>query len=299
VDSVGNVYVSDAIYNIIRKITPDGIVSTLAGIPTANPNPSLAISAKNGMGNSATFNYPQGIVVDDTGNIYVADSQNNLIRKITPSGLVSTFAGTGKADSTNGPTSTASFSGPSGIALDKSGNIYVADYWNNQIRKINTEGIVSTLAGSGLNGFGYGSADGFGNQASFHFPTALTVDLSGNVYVADLRNSLIRKITPEGLVSTIAGGITTGTNLSVGLPVGITVDTEGNLYVTSGELIRKITSSGIVTNYAGSTAIGSTNGIGANASFCNPTGITVGPHGNGNILYISDCGNNLIRKITN
>lgn len=192
VDGSGNVYVADYENNLIRKITQAGIVSTLAG--------SGAKGADDGVDTVATFNLPEALAADAVGNVYVADNGNDLIRKITPAGQVSTFAGSGQPGSNDGTGTAASFNSPFGIAIDANGNLYVADSGNNLIRKITPDGTVTTIAGSGSKG----AANGMGKAASFNTPAGIAVDKSGNIYVADENNNLIRKITPAGVVITIS-----------------------------------------------------------------------------------------------
>lgn len=192
VDSSGNVYVADYENNLIRKITSAGVTTTLAG--------SGAAGADDGLDTAATFKLPEAVAVDPAGNVYVADNGNNLIRKVTPAGQVSTLAGSGGRGSANGTGNAASFNSPFGIAIDAAGNLYVADSGNNLIRKITPSGSVSTIAGSGLRG----AKDATGTSASFNTPSGLAIDKSGNIYVADEDNNLIRKITAAGVVTTIA-----------------------------------------------------------------------------------------------
>ena len=291
IDASGNIYVADRDHHRIRKITPAGVVSTFAGSGSAG--------STNGTGTAASFRKPNDLAVDAAGNVYIADSENHKIRKITPAGVVSNFAGSGSAGSANGTGSAASFNEPTGIAIDPSGNIYVCDKNNHLIRKITPAGVVSTLAGSGS----AGSTNGTGTAASFKIPYNIQCDLSGNIYVADHDNHLIRKITPAGVVSTLAGsgsaGNTngTGTAASFNNPRDIDLDASGNLYVCdkTNNRIRKITPAGAVSTYAGSGSAGSTNGTGSAASFSIPTGIIIDAYDN---LYISDYGNQRIRKIT-
>ncbi len=239
VDVSGYVYVADKVNNLIKKITPTGEVSTLAG--------SGNTGSTDGIGTVASFNEPSGVALDASGNVYVADASNRKIRKITPAGAVTTFAGSGTPGSTDGSGTAASFGYPSGITVDTSGNFYVAD--SNKIRKITPAGVVTTLAGSGSQG----STDGIGTAASFKQLNGLAVDTSGNVYVADTGNNKIRKITPTGVVSTLAGSGNSGKNDGIGtsasfnMPLGnVAVDAFGNVYVadSNNHVMRKIDSRG-------------------------------------------------------
>ncbi|MES2574392.1 MAG: gliding motility-associated C-terminal domain-containing protein [Bacteroidota bacterium] len=238
VDAMGNTYVADTHNHKIRKITPAGVVTTLAG--------SGASGFADGTGTAAIFNFPYALALDALGNIYVADTHNNKIRKITPAGVVTTFAGSGAVGAADGTGTGASFNGPCGITIDASGTIYVTDTYNYKIRKITAGGLVTTVAGSGITGF----ANGTGLAASFSLSFGLAVDASGNIYLADTYNQIIRKITPTGLVTTFAGknglpddtdGI--GTAAGFAFPYGITIDTSGNLYITDtvNNKIRTIT----------------------------------------------------------
>jgi streptogramin lyase len=295
VDSSGNVYVADTGNNTIRKITSSGAVTTLAGAP------GRAGSA-DGMGNASRFNSPIADAVDVSGNVYVADYLNNTIRKITASGAVTTFAGAaGHTGSADGAASAASFDFPSSVAVDGSGNVYVADYGNSTIRKITSDGVVATLAGTAGS---TGSADGTGSAARFDGPTGIAVDASGNVYVADYDNSTIRKITPGGAVTTLAGTAGsngsadgTGSGARFSYPSDVTVDGLGNVYVadSANETIRKVTPGGQVTTLAGTAGlVGTADGTGSAARFNGPIGVAVDGSGN---VYVADCDSRTIRKV--
>ena len=236
-DNAGNVYVTDRFNHSIRKITPTGVVSTFAG--------TGGFGNVDGIGTAASFWEPNGITIDPSGNLYVVEVFNHQVRKITPAGVVTTFAGTGAAGNIDGIGTTASFDTPTGITTDAAGNIYVAEINNHQIRKITPSGVVTTLAGSGV----AGSADGVGTLASFNQPTGIVTDASGNIYVTDGGNHIIRKVSPTGVVTTIAGlaGVTgningNATSSTFNNPIGITVDIDGNLLISdfSNNMIRKI-----------------------------------------------------------
>jgi len=303
------------------------VVTTLAG-------PAIEGSVT-GAGPLSSFNHPTGIAVDASGNLYVADQGNNVIRKISPAGVVTTLAGTGQAGSANGISTLATFNQPSGVAVDVAGNLYVLDYGNSliriiehpagysgaqftlvntlatglgattgigvdtlnnsttvyasegvfyQIEDVSPSGLVTVVAGSVP-----GSNNGVGTAASFDQPQGLAVDASGNVYVADAGNNLIRMIGPFAIVSTFAGYGGAGSNNGAGPlsaafnhPMGVAVDKAGNVYVadTGNNLIRKISTTGVVTWLAGNGQSGSANGLGYAATFNNPQGVAVDAEGN-------------------
>jgi DNA-binding beta-propeller fold protein YncE/predicted small secreted protein len=285
IDAVGNLYVTDNDNKRIRKITPAGEVSTLAG---------GVGGFADGIGSDAKFHYPKGIASDAAGNLYVADYGNHRIRKITLTGEVSTLAG-GEGGFADGVGGDAKFRLPSGIAIGAGGHLYVADLLNHRIRKITLAGEVSTLAGGE-----YGFADGVGSAAKFYDPSGISSDAAGNLYVADILNHRIRKITPAGEVSTLAGGEYgfadgIGGDARFSSPYGITSDAAGNLYVadSGNHRIRKITPAGEVSTLAGGEK-GFADGIGSAAEFEYPFGIVIDAAGN---LYVADTLNHRIRKI--
>ena len=289
--------------NAILLVYTPYIVATIAG------QPGVAGSA-NGTGGAATFSHPQGVAVDAAGNLYVADTLNYAIRKITPAGAVTTLAGQpGVAGAQDGVGSAALFYGPTGIAVDTAGNLYVADTFNSTIRKITPAGSVTTLAGlaptaGSPSPINEGSANGTGSAARFMTPRGVAVDGAGNVYVADTGNSTIRKITPAGVVTTLAGAAGnpnsndgTGASARFNYPFGIASDSAGDLWVadTSNSTIRAITPAGVVTTLAGlANNTGSTGGPGLVARFSLPTGLAVDSQGN---LYVADWNNSTLREI--
>jgi hypothetical protein len=295
VDSSGNVYVADAGNHQIRKVSPSGVVTTIAG--------SGSSGSSDGTGTAASFNWPEDVGVDSSGNIFVADTYNHTIRKITPAGVVTTFAGTaGISGTADGTGSAARFWGPEGLAVDSAGNVFVADSGSNTIRKITPAGVVTTFAGSNTVS---GSTDATGTAARFSYPTSIAIDSSGNLYVADTSNFTVRKITSAAVVTTLAGSAglrgsvdATGSAARFGYPQGIGVDSSGNVFVgdTDYYTIRKVTPAGVVTTFAGTSgAWGNVDGTGAAANFAYPRSTDVDASGN---IYVADADNYCIRKIT-
>jgi len=297
VDILGNLFVADSGGSSIRKVTPNGVVSTIAGN-------YLSAGSTDGTGTTARFTNPLGVAVDRSGNVYVADTGNHTIRKITSDGLVTIFAGNaGMPGSTDNTGTAARFNIPVGIALDRSGNLYLADENNHTIRKITADGVVTTFAGSAGNS---GSADGAGSVARFYYPAGIAVDDSGNVYVGDQGNHTIRKITSAGIVTTLAGGVGshgssdgTGSAARFNMPSGVAVDGSGTVFVADygNSVIREITSDGVVTTLAGVVTTAPVNlsndGTGSAARFSGPGSVAVDSSG---ALYIADYYNSIIRK---
>lgn len=284
-DASGNLFVADADNFKVRKITGAGAVTLFAGSSQGDTD---------GTGEAAQFNYFAGIAIDGSGNLYVADEHNQRIRKITPAGVVTTLAGgaNGNADGTG---AAAQFNYPTGVAVDATGNVFVADKDNNRIRKIAPNGDVTTVAGSTQ-----GYAEGTGTAAQFNKPKNLAIDASGNLYVTDADNFRIRKITPAGVVTTLAGGSQgtangTGEAAQFNYPNGISVDGNGNIYVAdeNNHLIRKITPAGEVTTLIGTTN-GDADGDVQTAQFSYPTGVFVDATGN---VFVADKDNHRIRKV--
>lgn len=296
VDAGGNVYVADSGNYTIRKVTPDGVVTTLAGLAGTS-------GSADGTGSAARFFFPRGVAVDAAGSVVcIADADNNTIRKLTPLGDVTTLAGlAGSTGAVDGTGSAARFNSPRGVAVDSSGDFYVADTGNHTIRKVTPAGVVTTVAG--LAG-SWGTADGTGSGARFNSPGVVAVGGAGNLYVADSDNNTVRKVTAAGVVTTIAGtagsrGSVDGTGSAArfNYPRGIAVDLSGNIYVgdSNNNTIRKITPEGIVTTLAGPANIFAADGTGAAARFNNPSGVAVD---SSKVTYVADSNNSTIRKVT-
>jgi hypothetical protein len=281
------------------------ITATFAEQATVTTPAGSAGSAgsTDGTGSAALFNNPRGVACDSVGNVYVADNSNHTIRKVSPAGVVTTFAGSaGLSGSANGTTA-ARFAWPSGVACDASDNVYVADTGNETIRKITPGGVVTTRAGSPGQ---VGSADGAGATARFSSPQGIACDAAGNLYVADTENSTIRKVTPAGVVSTIAGlaGQTGSVNGFGGAsrfnrPIGIATSASGTVYVadTTNHTVRSVNpATGSVATLAGlAGTYGISDGPGDNARFSTPTGIACDASGN---VFVVDYGYGQLRKVT-
>lgn len=279
-DAAGNLYVSEWFSGALRMISPAGKVST----------PVTGLTR------------PLGVAVSPSGEIYVANSYDNQIVKVSPAtGAITRFAGNGNAASTDHNDRTlASFNTPYGLAFDHAGTLYVTEFEGHRIRKISTDGNVTTLAGSGVTG----SDDGTGAAATFNYPNSITVGPDGNIYVAGNQDHNIRKVTPAGVVTTLAGsGVSEsvdgiGVAASFSAPFGIAVDTAGMVYVTEidGNKIRQIDpTNGVVTTLAGTGALGSMDGAANTATFNQPTGILVDAQ---NDLVIVEFKGNRIRKLS-
>ena len=308
VDGKGNLIVADRNNHRIRKISPDGAVSTLAGnigkdgVWYGKNSQGEEYGSRNGAREVAQLFFPNRVATDAAGNVFVSESTKHRIRKIAPDGMVSTLAGTGVKGSSDGAANEATFNKPNGLAVDNSGNVYVADTGNNRIRKIAADGTVSTLAGSTA-----GYADGPGQDALFDAPNDVVVRGDGVIFVADTENNNVRQISTDGTVSTLAGS-TRGYHFAHLRPYDLVLDSDGNLFVsnTTEHVIVRISPSddsyevfdfagGKPTKRGASPQRGFADGQGSNARFYHPGEIAIDGSGN---LYVADIGNRVIRKIT-
>jgi hypothetical protein len=306
-DVFNNIYIPDENNNVIRKVNSLGIITTIAG------NRTLGYSGDGGQATDAELNDPEAVAVDAVGNIYIVDADNACIRMINTSGIIMTIAGKGPNSSggigDGGQATDAVLSGLSGIAIDVIGNLYISD--DNRIRKINTLGIITTIVGNGVVGFG--GDGGQATNAKLEAPYGIAFDQAGNLYFADSANDRVRKINSSGIITTVAGngfnspgtGGFSGdggqaTNAELYYPTGIILDAAGNLYIADlfNERVRMVSTSGIITTIAGDgTQAYSGDGAAATAAeLGNPAGLAFDTESN---LYIADSYNNRIRKITN
>jgi hypothetical protein len=301
VDSEGNLYIADTANVRIRKVTLAGVISTVAG------NGTQGYSGDGGPATSAQINAAYGVAVDSEGNLFISDYDSGRVRKVTPAGVISTVAGNGTRGSggDGGQATLAQLNQPCGVAVDSEGNLYIADTSNNRIRKVTSGGVISTVAGNGTQG--YNGDGGQATLAQLFYPYGVAVDSAGNLYIADMGNSCIRKVTPAGVISTVAGNRTRGsggdggqaTLAQLSMPTCVAVDSEGNLYIaaTANDRIRKVTSSGVISTVAGNGTPGY-SGDGGPATLAQLYylhGVAVDFAGN---LYIADTGNKRIRKAT-
>lgn len=303
VDAAGNLFFTDTSNNRVRKVAPNGLVTTVAGSGT------IGYSGDGGPATAATLNTPQGLAVDAAGNLYIADTFNHAVRKVSPNGTISTVAGTGAPgfSGDDGPATAAEMTNPFGLALDAAGNLYLADRGNQRVRKVNaSDGRINTIAGNGF--FGFSGDGGPATAARLLGPVGVAVDSAGNVYIVELNNRRIRKVNgSDGVITTIAGTGALGaggdggpaTAAQFNAPISLALDAAGDLYVAelNGHRIRKITlSTGIISTFAGSGTPGA-RGDGGDplaAQLAFPAGLAFDRAGN---LYLGDQGNERVRKI--
>jgi sugar lactone lactonase YvrE len=305
VDGKGNIYIADLRNGRVRKVSPGGTISTFAGTGV------WGYSGDGGPATSAQLYAPQGVAVDGQGNVYIADRNNYRVRKVSAGGTITTFAGTGKClggtcfSGDGGPATSAQLYSPSGVAVDGNGNLYIADRDNSRVRKV-SGGTITTIAGTSTKGF---SGDGGpATKAQLFYPDAVAVDGIGNVYIADTFNNRVRKVSRGGTISTFAGTGACGrpvdggpaTSATVCNPRGVAVDGQGNVYIgdTNNSRVRKVSPGGTITTFAGTGTCGNVVGNGGPATLaqlCTPWGVAVDRQGN---LYIAEEGRSRVRKVT-
>ncbi|MFE4217160.1 RICIN domain-containing protein [Streptomyces sp. NPDC056844] len=300
-DRTGTLYVADYWGHRVRKITTDGRISTIAGTGVGtfggDGGPAVRAQLKN----------PCGVAVDSAGNVYIADSENYRVRKVTPDGNIGTVVGASSSTTSgdSGLATAARLNRPTGVAVDSDGVLYIADYGGHRVRKIGTDGKISTFAGTGSGTFG-----GDGGQAvsaQLRSPYGVAVDGEGNLYIADRGNHRVRKVTPDGNISTIAGTVSSGfsgdggqaASAKLDNPFSVVVDSTGALYIADygNHAVRKVTADGVISTVAGigTGGIDGDNGPAAAAQLKNPAGVAVDCV---DTLYIADHNNNRVRKVS-
>ncbi len=304
VDASGSLFIADYDNQRIRTVNTNGIIRTVAGNGTA------AYAGDGGAATNASLSWPEGVAVDATGNLFIADCGNSVIRKVDTNGIITTIAGGGTMgySGDGGPATNASLSYPFGVTVDGLGNLFIADYYNNCIRKVSTNGIIRTVAGNGTNG--YSGDGGPAINARLNWPNGVTTDVPGNLFVADTGNNVIRKVDTNGIITTVVGNGTNGysgdggaaTNASLSEPKGVSLDASGNLFIADYASIRKVDTNGIISTVAG-TGFGFGgnfhDGIAAtNTSLYYPSGVAVDASGN-LFIAVNNNGSGRIRKVTN
>ncbi|MGI5526075.1 SMP-30/gluconolactonase/LRE family protein [Streptomyces syringium] len=301
VDKEGNLYIADRYNHRIRKVTPNGIITTVAGNGTAG------FVSDGGPAVATPLNQPGDVVVDDAGNLYIADLVNHRIRKVSPSGVITTVAGNGEAGyvSDGGPAIATRLHYPHGVALDREGNLYISEWSGHRVRKVNRNGIITTVAGNGT--AGYVSDGGPAIATRLHTPDGLAVDREGNLYIAEYGNHRVRKVTPSGIITTVAGNGVAGYVSDGGPAIAtrlhgprrVAVDEGGNLYISDQEnhRIRRVGPDGVITTVAGNGTAGYVDdgGPAAGTRIYQPQGVALDRAGN---LYIADYANHRVRGVT-
>ena len=297
VDKAGNVYIADLLNYRVRKVAPDGTISTVAG------NGSSRYSGDGGQATGAALGSLADVALDSAGNLYIADRDNSVIREVTADGKISTFAGTGTRgfSGDGGKGALAQLNYPTAITFDQDGNLYIADCNNNRIRKVTPAGNISSVAGNGTPGYSGNTKPAV--SAQLHHPNGVAFGNSGNLYISDSDNNVIRQVDPKGTITTYAGGGTDslgdyGPALVGKLynPEGIHVDSTGNLFIadTNHGLIREVTKAGIILTVAGGNDYFVDYGPAIGTSLQWPASVTLDASGN---LYISDSQNHRIRRV--
>jgi sugar lactone lactonase YvrE len=296
-DSTGNLFIADQSNNRIRKVDTNGIITTVAG------KSGSGSSGDGGAATNASLNSPQTVGFDAAGNLYIAGYTDCRVRKVDASGIITTVAGNGAwaYSGDGGWAISASLNHPTGVTFDASGNMYISDCWNNRVRKVDANGIITTVAGKGTQGF---SGDGgTATNASLSNPYAVAFDVAGNMYIPDWQNNRIRKVATNGIITTVAGGGSGGdgglaTNASLNQPQGVAFDAFGNLYIAdwANSRVRKVANNGIISTVVGNGSYGYSGDGGAatKASLNEPPCIVFDIAGN---MFIADWQNNRVREV--
>ena len=308
-NSSGNLFISDQDNHRIRKVDSSGNITTVVGDGT------FGFSGDGGPATSAKLAFPLGLAFDSSGNLFIADGSNHRIRKVDTSGNISTVAGTTKGFSGDGgPATSAQLNDPTDVAVDSSGNLFIADWPNNRIRKVDSSGNISTVAGTGSTGSlegGFSGDGGPATSAQLRDPWGVTIDSAGNLYIGDSINHRIRKVDTSGTITTVAGTGATGlgqggfsgdggpaTSPRLSRPLGVAIDSSGNLFIADAHnhRIRKVDTSGVISTVvgSGSAPILGDGGPATDAKLKSPTAVAIDSSGN---LFIADAHHSRIRKV--
>jgi mucin-19 len=300
-DAAGNLFIADSQNNRVRKLTPDRVVSTVAGTGV------LGSAGDGGPATAATLNSPGGVLVDSAGNLFIADTSNHRVRKVSPAGVITNVAGTGAASfgGDGGLATNAALNSPNSIAIDSKGNLFIADTGNNRIRKVGLDGLIQTIAGTGVPGFSGDGGDA--TAARLNAPAGIAIDSSGNVLIADFNNSCVREISVAGSITRIAGTGSFGssgdggpaTSALLSLPIDVKVDAIGNILIADyfDQRIRRVNSAGIISTVAGvgGNRFSGDGGLATSATLFGPAALAVDSAGD---FLVADSGNNRVREVT-
>jgi sugar lactone lactonase YvrE/Tol biopolymer transport system component len=303
VDAAGDLYINDSRDNLVREVSPSGVITTVAG------DGGRGFTGDNVPATATALDVPRGLAVDSAGDLFIADRENNRVRAVSPSGIITTVAGAGQvlgAFAGDGrPATAAELAVPNGVAVDAAGDLFIADQGNHRIREVSPSGIITTVAGDGTQGF---SGDGGpATDAALASPSAVAVDAAGDLFIADQDNNRIREVSPSGIITTVAGNGSPAfsgdggpaTAAGISQAVSIAVDAAGNLFIADfgHQRVREVAPSGIITTVAGDGTYGSSGDGGpATAASVQPMGVAADSAGN---LYLADFYSNVIRKVIN
>lgn len=309
-DGAGSLYVADTFNSVIRKVSASGTITTVAG----NNSLGAGYSGDGGPATNAALNLPDSVLADGAGNLFITDTHNHVIRKVDPSGIITTVAGNaslgGGYSGDGGAATNAALNFPVSLALDGAGNLYFSEYYNHIIRKVNAAGIISTVAGNQRIGGTYSGDGGAAINAGLNLPVGILVDGTGNLFIAEDGNNDIRRVDASGTITTFAGNPSLGagysgdggaaTNAALNYPEQLAEDAAGNLYIPEygNNILREVTTAGLITTVAGNQSLGAgyagDGGAATNATLNNPVGVALDRAGN---IYIGDTHNNVVRKI--
>ena len=301
-DGQGNLYITDLDNNRVRRVDAAGMIATVAGTG------DYGSRGDGGPAAQAALHWPEGVALDGQGNLYIADGGNHRVRRVDAAGTIATVAGTGAEGfgGDGGPATQAELAGPAGVALDGQGNLYIAEFYNHRVRRVDAAGTIATVAGTGAEGFG--GDGGPATQAELAWPYGVALDGEGNLYIADHGNHRVRRVDAAGTIATVAGtgaegfggdgGPATATQTELAWPAGLALDGQGNLYIADhgNDRVRRVDAAGTIATVAGTGAegFGGDGGPATQAELAGPVGVALDGQGN---LYIADPGNHRVRRV--